>query len=224
MKTTLSIALFLLGIVLLSCNKQDKTCPETVNKGDLNYTQNSFASIQTYLGKTTAIFRDSLNQEIIFSIVDRGDSIRPHLFAGTCESNPGQRVFFNYNAKERRIELRNDSLGTFFITLNTRLAFQSYEEYDYLSITNTVSNKSQVQQLTLLVDRKNVSENQANEINSNIVLEAEIQILGKLFFQAYGMKYPQEDNVVNKLYYNLEFGIISFKDMTKKTWVFDHSF
>ena len=220
MKTVLPLfAILLSSVFILSCNKKVPCVDETM-LGDISYTDLSLASIQTYLNKTGVVYKDSLDQEIEFIIMDYGDTTKPHLFVGNCESNPGQMISFEYTSTFRMIELRNDSLGSFFIHIDTPIAFDSYELHDKLRVDNQLSSPDGSRSLDMLIDRRNVSIWQAEEINKYVVEEDESIILNVSFSNTFRMKdtwlsYP------HKVFYNYANGIISFSDASGKNWVFD---
>lgn len=220
MKTpAILISIVISSLLIISCNKNE-SCPDNISLGDISYTEKTLASMQSYFDKTSVVFKDSLDQEIAFYIIDRSDTVSSHRFLGSCETNPGQNVFYEYKSTLRVIGLTNDSLGHIFIYINTDLAFDSYEFYDNLRVDNLVSYPTGYQSLNMLVDRRNVSEQQASEINSNVLVEDQTVILGKSFNETYHMKSTSVPDV-QIIYYNYEFGIVSFKDATAKTWVFD---
>ena len=219
MKIKTIIFYLIIGIILVSCKKED-TCPETIYRGDFTYTQKSLDSVP-YLNKTTIVFRDSLNQEIEFTVTDKGDSDWHWVFWGHCASNYYDTVNYDFNAKAREIEIKNDSINFYFtLYISTLLDFEYFQEYDLLFINHNYADSNSFQNLEIMTDQRSIRDKDAEKINSPILFETEFEIFEKTYHNVYHNKY-MDMYFANKLYYNSEYGIVSFKDNSGKRWVFE---
>ena len=216
--TFLSSIIFVIFIVS-SCNN-NSPCPETRDKGDVFYTQKTMEALP-YIGKDKVVFKSTLDEELILEVIDKEDTVISGLFAGVCETDPGQRVYINYQKKTRRILLQNDSIkATFYVWIGTELSFDEYNPYDVIKMSIPTADTDQYQYFKLLVDRRNISDQEYDWMNSLMVYNTEIEISGNTFFDTYNLKneHPDESHLI---YYNFENGIVSFVGPDETTWVFD---
>lgn len=220
MKIPASIIYISIGILFITSCKNYITCPETTDRGDIYYTEHSLETIP-YIGKTKVIFKDSNDEELVFKINDFGDTIRHHRFQGVCQTDPGQQIFITYNALNRTVQLRNDSIpASFFITIDIYLTFDDHSEYDNFSISYAEDNSPDYQHFKMLVDKRDITIEQAEDVNKYIAFENQVNVLGKTFNDVSHLKNP-DYNYSHLLYYNFEYGVVSFKDFSGKIWVFD---
>ena len=174
-----------------------------------------------YLNKTTVVFRDSLNQEIKFTVTDKGDNDWHWTLPGNCETNYYDTIFYDFNAKAREIEIKNDSINFYFtLYITTLLDWENFQEYDLLLINHNLADSNGFQNLEIMTDQRSITNKEAEKINSTILFETEFEIFEKTYYDVYHNKY-MDIYFANKLYYNSEYGIVSFKDNSGKRWVFE---
>lgn len=220
MKTFSFLATVILVAIIIKSCQTNSPCPETTDKGELFYTQKAFETLP-YVGKSRVVYKDQLNQELAFNIVDLGDTVISGRFAGYCETNPGQRIYLEYLKKNRKIRLQNDSINeTFFIRIDTELSHDYYDEYDVIKMSIPSVDSAQYQYFKLMVDRRNISDEEAGKMNSLVIYDSEIEILGSNFTDTYHLRNYHQNNS-HLIYYNFENGIVSFVDQNGKTWVFE---
>lgn len=220
MKTRIILFSFLIGLALFSCKKEEESCSD-IYHGSTTYTEKSLESIP-YLDKSIVIFKDSLNQEIEFIVKDLGDKEASWEFPGNCETNFNDTILHRLDVKLRKIELNNDSIEFHFgIYIITLLDWDYFRKYDKLFVVHNIGDSIFLQNFEMVSDRRDVPEKQAEEINFAVnTLEPEIEIFGETFQDVYHLKFFDK-YAPHKLYYNIEFGVISFKDNTGKRWVFE---
>lgn len=173
------------------------------------------------INKSFVVFKDKMGQELLFNIIDAGDTIKHGRFAGSCETNPGQRVYLNYQKKNRTVRFENDSLHSpIFIWIDTELDFGAYNEYDVIKVSIPMADSENYQYVKIMTDSRRVSDDQVAKINSLLIHDSEIEILGKTFTDTYHLKNHNPNNS-HLIYYNFEIGLVSFTDQSGKTWVFD---
>jgi len=142
-------------------------------------------------------------------------SVRKHI------TNFNDTILHRLDAKQRRIKMSNDSITFYFeMYIITMLDWDYYRKHDKLFVVHNIGDSIFYQNFEMLTDRRDVPEKQAEEINFAVnTLEPEIEIFGETFQDVYHLKFFDK-YAPHKLYYNIEFGVISFKDNTGKRWVF----
>lgn len=219
MKTQLAIYFLFFGIVLISCKKTEKPCSD-IYEGDFSYTQKSLESIP-YLDKSMIFFKDSLGNEIGFTVEDQGDRPISREFPSTCETNYYDTVVHHYDVKRRLITLDNDSIDFYFeVGLSTLMEWSYFNEFDKLYVSHNLNDSTFFGNFEMISDRRALKDKQVEDINFGVAFEKEQTIFGEVFNDVYHVDYF-DYFAPHKLFYNNEFGVVSFKDNTGKRWVFE---
>ncbi len=225
MKNQLNILVTLLALTLISnCAKNDDE--QITSEGDTNVTiidigeytllEESIAALP-YLNKTSITFVDSLANQVEFSIqefdllqIDSAFLYKYNVY------EPGDTVLYKYAGEIKRFKLQNDSLGMVFdLSLRARPYYEDPEQgyvADVLEIicSNPDSENSYSTVFYHVVDRRTWPFYIPSEVISGI------EIIERLFYDVYLGLYDKSE-----VYFNFEYGIVSFTDRDENLWRFE---
>ncbi len=220
MNTRSIILMFVTGLAIFSCEKKEENCTD-INEGTFICTHKSLECVP-YWGKSIAVYRDSLNNQIELTIQQQQDAILKWSMPKLCPVNNKDTIYYNFESTRKQITLGNDSLNFYLeINLMTLLDWQYFKKYDLIVIDHNLTDTSVLQNFEMAVDPRDVPEQRIKLVNDRTVaFETEIEILGETYDSVYHVNF-MGINSPNKLYYSFGSGVVSFKDNTGKRWVFE---
>lgn len=219
MNTKTNLILFLLGMLVISCNKDDSSCSDTIYLGDFTPTEKSLSTIP-YRENTTVVFADSLGEIYEFKVAQKPFRMLHWSIPGTCPTNYYQEVAFEHGGGLKEYILENDTSGIVHeVGVLSLQYFDNHKIYDELTVTYGIVDSGYYQTINHAVDQRLLRDVEFENLTRIIALEESRTFFGKTFKDVYHEKY-KEDTFMFKTYYNYEQGIVSFRDGTGKRWVF----
>ena len=121
----------------------------------------------------------------------------------------------------KRMVLENDAASLLLeIAVLSLMDYDTHRVYDELFVSVGVADTIFYQVFNLPVDHRQLSETDFERRMQHIAFEDSITIFDRVFTDVYHDKSFDHDFPF-KTYYNVEKGIVSFKDNTGKRWVFE---
>ncbi len=219
MKTFLQYLLLLLVIFLFACKKEDIKEPQDniVDIGSFSLLESSRNAVP-YKGKSSAIFLDSVGNELTFPISPFVNSNFEGCYWKYDVYQTGDTVQYCYKSQGDNYWLRNDTQSLHIqVRLEPRPYYDDPESGKVKDVLD-ISMRSDVQpNVSHQIFHQTMDDrNNPGPADNNIVYP-QITFWGREFFNAYRTNLTTPYRL---LYYNQEFGIIAFIDHSGKLWRF----
>lgn len=227
MKYRILLQLFIISCALLalcSCSKDDdapspmeEETLKTFDIGEYRLLDESISKLP-YLNKTKVTFVDSLNNRIDLTIneADLFQTDSSYLFRYDVFEE-GDTVRYLYFGENKTFQLYNDSLNIHFSHELRARPYYMDPEKQYIADVLSIWLRNPENQNRLHGVFYHVVNQRTWPTASETVYSPSKVLLDKVFNDVY---YSDYANSISEVYYNYEFGIVSFTDRDGKTWRF----
>lgn len=220
----LLLVLFTLPL-LTSCDQDDEAAatpnegPLTIDIGSYHLQPESIEQIP-YLGKSEIVFVDTIGTEVVFNIEEEDlfESIGSKYYTYDVFEE-GDTVVYEFNTEVKRFKLESTALDMQF-SLSLRatpyyLNPESEAVADIMEILLPTPNSPSFYEQQVFRHEVN-TRSYPNSFNNEPI--PEIELLGRTFTEVIWNDYA---NPISQVYFNFEYGIVSFTDYNGKQWRFE---